>query len=95
MTSGDEITNAGATLTPHDYVRFRDSELAIYNLMLDGQWHRAQEIIEASGIREGMRRLRALRQKPGVEGVDCRRVAGESNEYEYQMRLAPRTMVES
>ena len=57
--------------------------------MLDGQWHPAQEIIDVSGIREGMRRLRALRQKPGVVSVECRRVVNPSgylaNEYEYLM----------
>jgi hypothetical protein len=35
---------------------------AVHSLLSDGEWHSATAIIEASGIREGLRRMRELRQ---------------------------------
>lgn len=48
-------------------------------LMRDGRWHGSQEIIAASGIRDGLRRLRELRQLGCT--VERRLVSGRNFEY--------------
>ena len=49
-------------LTHSDMQDFTEARKAIYNLMIDGRWHNADEIISVSGQREGLRRLRELRE---------------------------------
>lgn len=53
-------------------------------LMLDGEWHPATEIINASGIREGLRRLRELRDIPGVT---IERKRGMGRDFFYRLSL--------
>lgn len=61
----------------------------VMTLMRDGAWHSATEIISASGIREGLRRLRELR------GFGCtveRRVKhGSKREFEYKLTTTTNT----
>jgi hypothetical protein len=54
----------------------------VYDLMRDGAWHDAQAIIEASGQREGMRRMRELRTIGYA--IEERRVNG-SREWHYRL----------
>ena len=51
-----------ASMTPHDFSGLQAACRRVYDLMRDGEWHTAQAIIDASGQREGLRRMRDLRQ---------------------------------
>jgi hypothetical protein len=51
-----------ASMTPHDFAGLQAACRRVYDLMRDGEWHTAQAIIDASGQREGLRRMRDLRQ---------------------------------
>jgi hypothetical protein len=73
-------------LTPHDIDDFKASEKEVLMLMIDGQWHDAEEIrIRAgeSGVpaSEGLRRLRALYP---VLQVENRVKAGATRMREYR-----------
>ncbi len=69
------------TLTEKDYNQFSEAEQAILRLLSDNQWHPAQEIIDASGQREGLRRLRSLRKK----GYEIQSTAGPGREWRYRL----------
>ena len=58
-------------LTEEDLKELRAGRLRVAELMADGLWHDAAEIRNAAGINgipasEGTRRLRELRELPGV-----------------------------
>jgi len=59
-----EIAIIGGTgmLTGQDWVDLQAATLRVRDFMLDGQWHTVEEIAQAAGQREGLRRLRALRK---------------------------------
>jgi hypothetical protein len=57
----------------------------VLSLMRDGRWY--TEIIEASGIREGLRRMRELRGL-GCE-VERRLKQGTLREFEYRLHTSP------
>ena len=67
-------------LTEEDMKDFSRARRAIYSLMKDGAWHGADNIIAVSGIREGLRRMRELREWYTVE----KRNAGNRN-FEYKL----------
>ncbi len=73
----------GATpeLTTKDLLRLKGAVKKVHELMKDGQWHTASSIIEASGIREGLRRLRELRDK----GKTIERKHLGNGEFSYKM----------
>ena len=48
-------------LTEQDMADFSTARKRVYELMISGKWHTAEEIIEVAGQREGLRRLRELR----------------------------------
>jgi hypothetical protein len=73
---------AFASMTERDFSGLQSACRRVYDLMKDGQWHTAQAIIDASGQREGMRRMRELRQI-GYQ-VEERRETGRR---EWQYRL--------
>ena len=73
---------AFASMTAADFAGLQSACRRVYDLMRDGQWHTAQAIIDASGQREGMRRMRELRQI-GYQ-VEERRETGRR---EWQYRL--------
>lgn len=50
-------------LTEADIPELNAATARILELMNDGKWHGADEIIECSGQREGLRRLRSLRSR--------------------------------
>ena len=74
-------------LTESDVPELNAAALRILFLLSDGQWHTATKIIEASQQREGLRRLRQLRQA-GYE-INSRRMTGEGREWEYQLVSKP------
>lgn len=69
-------------MTERDFSGLQSACRRVYDLMKDGQWHDAQAIIDASGQREGMRRMRELRQIGYT--VEERRETGRR---EWQYRL--------
>ena len=50
------------SMTGLDFYGLQAACRKVYDLMRDGAWHSAQSIIDASGQREGLRRMRDLRQ---------------------------------
>lgn len=71
-------------LTPADVPQLEHAKLKVLRLMADGQWHDAEEIIAASGQREGLRRMRELRK----DGFTVEERRAEQNKREWQYRLA-------
>jgi hypothetical protein len=57
-------------------------------LMLDGNWHTATEIINHSETREGLRRLRELRNIPGAIVERDRFFIWPGNSREFKYRLS-------
>jgi hypothetical protein len=69
-------------LNEKDLKDFGKAEKKIYELMCDLEWHSATEIITVSEQREGLRRLRKLRDKGLV--IETKRESG-SREFLYKM----------
>jgi hypothetical protein len=67
-------------LSEADMVDLSNATREVYRLMIDGEWHKADEIIWVSGIREGLRRMRELREWFTIE----KRNAGSRN-FEYRI----------
>jgi hypothetical protein len=76
-------------LTQQDLSDFSKAKKRILQLMSDGAWHTATEIIEVTGQREGLRRLRDLRGK-GIE-VEVMR-DGDKREFLYRIKLIGSTV---
>lgn len=73
-------------LLADDFIDFGKAEKKVFEFMKDEKWHSAQSIIDCSGQREGLRRMRQLRQKPEVERIERRK--GSGREWEYKLILA-------
>jgi len=73
---------AFAGMTERDFSGLQSACRRVYDLMKDGAWHTAQAIIDASGQREGIRRMRELRQIGYV--VEERREPGR-REWSYRI----------
>lgn len=54
-------------MTAADFDSLRTATKKVFELMKDGEWHAAQDIINASGTREGLRRMRELRPHFQIE----------------------------
>jgi hypothetical protein len=65
MNASKRIRSLGGAgiLTPGDLPALTEAAKRLEVLMLDGVWHSATEIIEMSGQREGLRRMRELRTR--------------------------------
>ena len=75
-------------LTTKDFTDFNKAQQAVYSLMQDGRWYKAETIIKRSGQREGLRRMRDLRQHPSVVDIESRRPSKNSREWCYRMICA-------
>ena len=73
------------SMTPHDFSGLQAACRRVYDLMRDGEWHTAQAIIDASGQREGIRRMRDLRQIGYRIETDR---PGQGREFRYKLVLA-------
>lgn len=71
-------------MTGKDADDFNEAHQNIFRLLSDGREHSATEIIEVSGVRDGLRRLRDLRQM-GYHVPLVRKVGRESF---YQLKRA-------
>lgn len=69
-------------LTSEDMKDFSAASRAVYELMRDGEWHSRDEIIAASGVLSGMKRMRELRRTYEIEK---RMVADKKRVYEYRL----------
>lgn len=63
-----------------------EASRAIERMMLDGYWHTATEIVNISGQREGLRRMRELRRSYIVERRRGDGTTHSSREFEYRLR---------
>lgn len=72
------------TLSKADLKDLDAANRRVYALLSDGRWHTDAEVIAASRQREGLRRLRELRQI-GID-IDTRRLPGR-RAYEYRMSV--------
>lgn len=70
------------TMTQKDAAELKAGVRRVQALMQDGHWHDAEAIIAASGVREGLRRMRELRAQ-GYR-IEKRRVQDSRN---WQYRL--------
>ena len=82
METQIQMFNSGSGLTGTDKKELSGGRRRVLNLMRDSQWHTAEEIRQAAGGSEGLRRLRELRKKYDVEK---RRVADGKRLYEYRI----------
>ena len=78
------------TMNHDDYEHLKRSTKAVYDLMRDGEWHRAQEIIDASGTREGLRRMRELREHHRIES---KRLSQDNRDWAY--RIIPHVLAQA
>lgn len=58
-----KLQQHGTPLSNEDLQDFSKAQYQIYQLMRDGAWHSATQIIETSGIRSGLRLMRTFREK--------------------------------
>ena len=84
MNTKTELKKIGGEkfLNKKDLKDFGKAEKKIYDFMCDLEWHSATEIISVSGQREGLRRLRKLRDK-GLT-IETKRESG-SRDFLYKM----------
>lgn len=95
-----ELARIGAIgiLDAEDIPELRAQKLRVFNFMLDGGWYTRPEIELAAGggnvpAAEGMKRMRELRDIPGVVIDRSKRVSGR-RQWHYQMRFVdPTTQV--
>ena len=66
------------TLTNQDISDLQAASHRVLELMQDGQWHTATEIIAVSKQREGLKRMRDLRR---FYNIEKRRSSGREFEY--------------
>ena len=83
----DEPDLFKSSLTCQDMRDFNESQMRVFELMSDGNWHDAIAIRAAAQGSEGLRRLRELRAKGYV--IDKRKTAGGGRLYEYRMNEIP------
>lgn len=87
-TSPEELERAARRLkffsiTGKDFRELNDAVQRVFALMSDGDWHEAQEIINVSGQREGLRRMRDLRRHGYT--IESVRVSQDSREFKYRI----------
>lgn len=74
---------AQGTATAKDLEDFQEATKRVHALLKDGRWHSATEIYEVTKQRDGMRRLRELRQLGYV--IERSRPDESSREWHYRM----------
>lgn len=87
MKTGINRTDSAHSLTAKDHREFNKAEQMIFNEMSDQSWHTAQSLIDITGQREALRRMRSLRSHRQVAEIQKRR-DGDSREFLYRMILA-------
>ncbi len=78
------------SMTVKDWKDLQSACKKVFELMEDGEFHHAAEIIKASNQREGLRRMRELR---GIGfTVEEQRVTEDSRNWKYRLVLNPELM---
>ena len=87
MNDWNQIKKLGGEgiLTRRDIADFKGQRAKVLYLMLDGRWHFADQIIAVSGGREGLRRMRELREIPGAT-VERKTSPGYSRLFLYRLK---------
>lgn len=82
MKDWDYIKKLGGEgiLSRQDVRDLKNQRAKVLYLMLDGMWHAGHEILTWSGGTEGLRRMRELREIPGVS-IERMRPAGKRDFY--------------
>lgn len=85
----DRIKKLGGlgVLRRSDIADLDNQRIKVLYLMLDYGWHEASEVVAAAGGSEGLRRLRELREIPGMT-VERERVA-ERRLFRYRLKHQP------
>lgn len=73
----------GTGLTLADFNDLSAAAQRVFDLLKDGQWHTADEILNVANQREGLRRMREIRQRGLV--VETRRVEENKRAFEYRL----------
>jgi len=76
---------AFASMTAADFAGLQSACRRVYDLMRDGEWHSAQAIIDAAKQREGLKRMRDLRQIGYTIETDR---PGDGREFRYRLVTA-------
>jgi hypothetical protein len=89
MTDWEHVKRLGGRgiLKRYDIKDLKAQRNRVLWLMLDGLWHTATEIINFSQGREGLRRMRELREIPHV--TIHRRRAAKKREFMYRLEYTP------
>lgn len=74
---------AHGILTTRDLPHLHSQRGLVLNYLMDGMWHSGPAIVEYAGGSEALRRLRELRQIPGIE-IERKR-GGVSRVFMYRM----------
>ena len=84
-----EIRSLGGDgiLDPSDLQEFNEAEQRVLKLMLDYKWHTASEILDVAEQREGLRRMRRLRDRGYV--IERSKVQPRSREWVYRLVVNP------
>jgi hypothetical protein len=80
-----EAIGANGILAEEDIELLNAATVKILKLMRDGAWHSAEEIIQVSGQREGLRRMRTLRRWYGID----RKRSGLTRTFYYRLKYQP------
>jgi hypothetical protein len=95
MTAALQIRALGGEgiLTEDDLPKLKSQKRNVWDLMCDGRWHKAPQILMAAGGTEGLRRMRELRALPGVDVERCR--MKHSRTWNYRLTITqPRGQLE-
>lgn len=76
---------AFASMTPADFAGLQSACRRVYDLLKDGDWHTATEVIDAAKQREGLKRMRDLRQIGYTIETDR---PGDGREFRYKLVTA-------
>lgn len=76
---------AFASMTAADFAGLQSACRRVYDLMRDGEWHTATEVIDAAKQREGLKRMRDLRQIGYTIETDR---PGDGREFRYRLVMA-------
>lgn len=74
-----------ASMTARDFAGLQAACRRVYDLMRDGEWHTATEVIDAAKQREGLKRMRDLRQIGYTIETDR---PGDGREFRYRLVAA-------
>ena len=90
ISDWDYIKKLGGAgiLSRQDITDLKNQRARVLYLMLDGYWHSAGDIIDAARGREGLRRMRELREIPHIT-IHRRRDTLNKRDFMYRLTYKP------